>query len=211
MSSYYKKEYFDWQKNIGKFGGRANLFKFKEYISKSDKVVDYGCGGGYLLNNINCKSKVGIEVNKEAIKVARKNGIIVYTNAQKINNEWADIIISNHTLEHVNNPFNQLKILHKKLIKGGLIIFVVPCELIGVAYKKDDINQHIYSWSPGALGNLFSHAGFSVLSSKPIFHKWPPFYLTLHRIFGEKLFHIFCRLYGRINTHIVQVKVVAKK
>ncbi|UCE39033.1 MAG: methyltransferase domain-containing protein, partial [Thermoplasmata archaeon] len=70
----YGKEYFDWQKNIGSFGGLANLFKFKEFINPTDTVVDFGCGGGYLLRNLQCKEKMGIEVNPHARQEAKRNG-----------------------------------------------------------------------------------------------------------------------------------------
>ena len=37
------------------------------------KVLDFGCGGGYLLDKINCKKKFGVEINNIAIKEAEKN------------------------------------------------------------------------------------------------------------------------------------------
>ena len=54
------------KKKIGEFGGKANLFKFKKYISKKDNVLDFGCGGGFLLNNLDCNYKAGIEINPVA-------------------------------------------------------------------------------------------------------------------------------------------------
>lgn len=46
---HYNEDYFNWQKNIGLFGGWANSTKFEQYITKEDDVLDFGCGGGYLL------------------------------------------------------------------------------------------------------------------------------------------------------------------
>lgn len=43
---YYGEKYFEWQKAVGEFGGRANLFKFEKYIKENDNVLDFGCGGG---------------------------------------------------------------------------------------------------------------------------------------------------------------------
>ena len=32
--NHYNVDYFNWQKNIGAFGGMANLFKFNNHINK---------------------------------------------------------------------------------------------------------------------------------------------------------------------------------
>ena len=69
MNEHYDENYFNWQKSIGAFGGWANLMKFEKYITSETNVMDFGCGGGFLLNNINCNGKIGIEIND----VARKN------------------------------------------------------------------------------------------------------------------------------------------
>lgn len=45
MKSYYDEKYFDWQKSSGAFRARADLFKFKQFINSTDKVIDFGCGG----------------------------------------------------------------------------------------------------------------------------------------------------------------------
>jgi len=93
---------------------------------------------------------------------------------------------------------------------NGKIIFVVPCENINYAYKPGDINQHLYSWSPMGIGNLFTLAGFSVIESKPYIHKWPPNYLKIAR-FGRKIFDFTCRLYGQYERTWFQVRIVAEK
>lgn len=44
--TYYDEKYFEWQKTVGEFGGKANLFKFEKYINEDSDVLDFGCGGG---------------------------------------------------------------------------------------------------------------------------------------------------------------------
>ena len=63
ISEQYKAEYFNWQREVGKFGGKANLFKFRDHIKATDRVLDFGCGGGFLLEQLNCAQKVGIDIN----------------------------------------------------------------------------------------------------------------------------------------------------
>ena len=48
----YNKDYFNWYKNIGEFGAIMNHEKFQQHISYNDSVLDFGCGGGYLLEKI---------------------------------------------------------------------------------------------------------------------------------------------------------------
>jgi 2-polyprenyl-3-methyl-5-hydroxy-6-metoxy-1,4-benzoquinol methylase len=129
------------EKGIGEFGGIANLFKFENEISKLDTVLDFGCGGGYLLKNITCKKKIGIEINESAREEAQKNGIEVYESLNELENSNIDIIISNHALEHVTSPFETLKSLYPKLRSGGKIIFVVPHQDTNEEYDPNDSNN----------------------------------------------------------------------
>ena len=218
VSKHYDKDYFDWQSSIGEFGGWANQSKFFEYISSNSRVLDFGCGGGFLLKGLNCVKKVGIEVNESAADTAKKNGIEVYRSVAEMPDDYVDVIISNHALEHTLHPLDELVSLYRKLQLGGRIIFVVPCESIGYSYKANDINHHLYSWSPMCIGNLFTEAGFSVIESKPYIHKWPgikyiwpKMYKFIAKVGGRRLFDIACRIYGRIERSWFQVRVVAEK
>lgn len=55
----YKKDYFDWQKEIEKIGGKLNMFKFENEVKETDVLLDFGCGGGYLLDNFKNSKKIG--------------------------------------------------------------------------------------------------------------------------------------------------------
>jgi len=210
-SKHYDSKYFDWQASIGKFGGWANQTKFAGYISERDDVLDFGCGGGFLLKAINCMKRVGVEVNPSAVETAKKNGIEVYLSVEDVPDDYVNVVISNHALEHTLHPFLELRSLHKKLVKGGKIIFVVPCETISCGYKRNDENHHLYSWSPMCLGNLFTESGFSVIESSAYIHKWPPKCRTIARIGGRELFEIACRVYGQIERSWFQVRVIGEK
>ncbi len=209
-NSHYNKEYFDWQRPLGEFGGWANLTKFEEYISPDDFVLDFGCGGGFLLKNIECKKRVGVEINPEAAKIALENGAEVYSAVDAVPDNYVDKIISNNALEHTLHPLSELKKLYKKLKTGGMFIFVVPCESITYEYVPNDINHHLYSWSPMCIGNLFTEAGFEVLESKPYIHKWPVNYLEVAKS-GREAFEQACREYGQVETSWFQVRCIGRK
>jgi SAM-dependent methyltransferase len=210
-STHYDDRYFGWQAAMGEFGGWANQSKFSRYIEGNSRVLDFGCGGGYILKNLRCGRRVGVEVNPIAAETAARNGIEVFTRVADVPDEYVDVVISNSALEHALQPLEELISLHKKLVPGGKIIFVVPCESISYGYKPNDINHHLYTWSPMCLGNLFSEAGFSVVESKPYIHKWPPKYRLIARLGGRRLFDVACRIYGRIARSWFQVRLVAEK
>ena len=210
-TTYYDNKYFKWQKEYGEFGGVVNQIKFKEFINKSDNVIDFGCGGGYLLKNLNCKGKIGIEVNPVARKLCTQNGIKVFSNSSKIVNAWADVIISNHALEHVDDPLQELINLKIKLRKKGKIIFIVPCERYTNKYTENNVSQHLFTWSPQNIGNLFVKAGYTVSEANEFPHLWPPFFKSLYVIFGESIFHTICYIYSYFSKNVTQVRIIARK
>jgi SAM-dependent methyltransferase len=213
-SVYYDAEYFRWQKEIGLFGGWANSYKFIKSVHPNDVVIDFGCGGGYLLSNIDCKRKIGIEPNSSAVSTIKDFGIEHYASANDavdtLGEGVADVIVSNHALEHTLNPLKELINLHKMLKAGGRIHFFVPCDSIKYSYDSKDINYHLFSWSPQNLGNLFAEAGFTIINSRSYFHKWPPYYMKVAKL-GWPIFNFSCKLYSHIERSWFQVELIAEK
>ena len=110
-NSHYKTKYFNWQKKIGMVGGKINADKFARYINPNDVVLDFGCGGGYLLGNLSCKKKIGVEINPVARKEARKNkNLEIHSSIKLLKNGMVDKVISNHALEHTKRPIDELEI-----------------------------------------------------------------------------------------------------
>ncbi len=208
---HYDEKYYSWQRNIGEFGGWANLTKFAPFINPNDIVLDFGCGGGFLLKNIKCRKRIGIDVNPSAFDNARENGVELYRNTNEVPDDYVDTIISNNALEHTQNPLLELKSLYGKLKNSGKIILVVPCESISYVYRLNDINYHLYSWSPMSFGNLITEAGYELIESKAYIHKWPPKHQMLAKIGGRALFELACRIYGRIERSWFQVRAIARK
>lgn len=208
--SHYNDKYFAWQKKGGKFGGEENTRWFKEFIKEEHNIIEFGCGGGYLIKNIQCNNKIGIEINPYARNEAESIGIKTVDSADKIENDWADVIFSNHALEHTLEPINELKLLARKLKKDGLMIFMLPQEY-GKKFTRNDINQHLYTWTPQCAYNMFNAAGLEVIKIDTFKYLWPPKAEFLRKLCGRKIFDLLCYLYCVLFADWHQIRVIAKK
>ena len=133
------------------------------------------------------------------------------TTLAELEDESYDVAISNSALEHVDFPLESLQQIFKKLKPGGLAVFVVPCESRAYAWASNDINFHLYSWSPMCIGNLFTRAGFEVIESKPLMHLWLPKARIAQKILGWTLFNAGSRLRALIDTRLSPIRCVARK
>jgi 2-polyprenyl-3-methyl-5-hydroxy-6-metoxy-1,4-benzoquinol methylase len=161
-ANYYDDSYFQWQGALGTFTGEMEAEKFLHYIRDDHMVMDFGCGGGFLLNAIKCQRKLGVEVNPAARRSASKLGIDTIASITDAPDATFDVVISNHALEHVPSPIDITKSVLAKLKPGGIAVFVVPCERYDTAYAPQNVDRHLYTWSPMNLGNLFQASGFNV-------------------------------------------------
>lgn len=213
MTKHYSKDYYEWQKKSGELGALIDLWKFEKYIKSTDAVLDFGCGGGYILEGLKCRKKVGIEVNEFAQKVAKERGIQIYSAITKLpKNAKFDAIISHHALEHVSDPAQILKILKTHLKKNGLAVHVVPINdwRNDKKYNPEDINKHLYTWTPLLLGNLFVNAGYRVKNIRILTHAWLPLSKYYYPYTPKFLYHIGCTFWSFItrNRQILIVSTI---
>jgi SAM-dependent methyltransferase len=213
IAAHYDEDYFvNFQKEIGEFGGKANLFLFEKHVQRSDTVVDFGCGGGFLLKNLNCREKIGIDLNEVAREYCQKaHGIKCYESLDYLEDGSIDLVISSHCLEHTTNPFEIVSLLFRKLKNKGRIVIVIPLDAYKNKWVPNDINNHLYSFSPMNLGNILQDVGFKDISTMPVLHKWPPGFEKINKFFGFKIFHFLSWIYGSINKRVVQVKGIGTK
>src|SRR5262249_53587615 len=150
-----------------------------------------------------CKEKIGIELNPVAREYCIKtNNIPCYESLDSVPDESIDVIVSNHCLEHTTTPFDHITALYKKLKKGGKIVLVVPLDDHTYKWKPNDINNHLYSFSPMNMGNLLQAAGFKQIVSVSLMHKWVPHYQKIYKTFGYKTFHRLSWIYGTYRNKL---------
>lgn len=169
------QRYFTWQQPAGMKGAVYNRKFFAPLILEDNDVLEFGCGGGYLLAALRCREKVGIEINPFARAEAAKNGIQTFSSLAGLPEEAFDRIISSHCLEHVANPFESLCVMRRLLRKDGRLILLLPIDdWRSEPWSGPDVNAHLYTWTPRLLGNLLMASGFNPVSIKVVNYTWPP-------------------------------------
>lgn len=209
---HYDENYYKWQKKAGISEAEIDIWKYDIYVKDYYTVLDYGCGGGFMLDKLKCKNKYGIEINEFAIQECKNKGIKVYKKIDLIPKDIKfDLILLNHALEHVDYPLKEIIDLRKYLKpQSGKIIFYTPFDSIkiGKKYTQNDVNKHLHTWSPLLLGNLFTRGGYRVLSVDTITHAWIPKSKVIHKYLPKPIFNFLCKTWSHIIS-LKQIRIIA--
>lgn len=71
-----------------------------------------------------------------------------------------DLVIYNHVLEHIKNPYNEIEEAFKKCRK---IFVAVPSVNAKNKYWLDGVDDHLHVFTPNTLKRLLVNCGFSVV------------------------------------------------
>jgi SAM-dependent methyltransferase len=177
------ERYFGYQERMGRAGASLNRWKFLEHVDSGRVVLDFGCGGGWLLAGLPAARRLGVEPNAAAAAIAREQGIEVYPAAAAVPDAVAEVVISNHALEHAASPFAELRELHRALRPGGRLVLWIPLDDWRVQRRPAaNPDHHLYAWTPLLLANLLEAAGFGVDECRVVAHAWPPRFERLMRL-----------------------------
>jgi len=150
------------------------------------KFLDIGCAGGQMLNAIRERGyeTYGVELSSEAAQSARdKFGLNVITGdilSAKYENNFFDVVFMGDVLEHVPNPVEVMKEIHRITKPKALVVILCPTQtntlfsrfgfsvytLLG---KNATVNlppYHLLEFRPVSMKNFMRQAGFSVIDAQ---------------------------------------------
>ena len=129
------------------------------------KILEIGCGKGYLLKRLQDKSFscLGIEPGKGYSNFWKNYDVNVINDFFPTSEDETnyDLIYGYMLLEHINNPIDFLKEIKSSLNDNGMAIFAVPdcSEEISNSDPAILIHEHISYFDNNSLGNLFKTVG----------------------------------------------------
>lgn len=132
------------------------ISKKKETAIEKLSILDYGCGEGRILKEINKTeyNLTGVEINQDYITALTNDGFTIYT-PEKIFNGYLlfDIIIISHVIEHMdpNELYKIIPEICNLLKENGVIIIISP--ILGERFYYDF--THIKPYYPQSIRHIF--------------------------------------------------------
>lgn len=106
---------------------RWEFTKAREFIGPKARVLDVGCGDGYFLSLLPQPTKLGLELNPEAVVKARQRGVDVRQGGlESMPDASADALSLFQVLEHLPAPRQLLAEAVRVLAPGGVLLVAVP-------------------------------------------------------------------------------------
>lgn len=173
--SYVRKPRWSFFGSLRSFLIRHKLFAFVPAMptKEAGRILDIGCGRGdtlALLKSVGW-NVYGLDIDAAAISIARKRGLTNVSlgtcqDLTKYPDNFFDIIRLYHVIEHLDEPGMSLRLIYKKLKKGGEVIIGTPnanslvARLLGRYWYNLDCPRHVYVFSPGNLMTIAERNGF---------------------------------------------------
>lgn len=204
-AEYFARQQADAEKKNGR-----TVEWFRPFVDEMDVVVDYGCGTGWLLKLLPSATKIGFEPNPLAREYADQLGIRTVGSSEEIESSSADVVVSNHAIEHSRSPFTELLEIRRILKPSGRLVLGLPIDDWRRQRKPDpeDPNHHLFTWTPQLLSNLLDDAGFDVETLRMFAYHRPPRYWLYGKV-PLPVYDLMSNLYGRIrrSRQIIAVAV----
>lgn len=152
------------------FMKRFNLIN--KYVKKG-RVLDIGCSIGTMLQIFeeNGWQVWGVEPSKSAQSATAKGYRVIrnYFEKADLPRHYFDLIILNHTLEHMDNPTGVLQKVNILLKKKGIVFVDVPnagglsARVLGKYWPFLSPEEHKHQFTRKNLEKVFKETGFKIL------------------------------------------------
>jgi len=191
------------------------------------KLLDVGCGNGYLMNIAKKKAKFvyGCDISRTAVKEAKRKGMVVVCadlNSGKLPyaDEGLDDVTCIEVIEHVLDPMKLLRDIYRVLKPNGQLVLTTPnirCfkNLVRLLFEGTfpHTTKDNFVWGGGHL-HYFTRKDIQLLLQKAGF-KSIKFYIAANQFKRSKKRQIVHKLtgdliFGELFCNGITVKAIKK-
>jgi SAM-dependent methyltransferase len=138
-------------------------------INRSSRILDLGCGAGQTLitlSHFGFRNLIGADPFLDSDRQLPGNIKLFKSEIAELGGEF-DLILANHSLEHVTDPVGTIKEIYRLLKPGSYAVVRMP--VIGEAWRRYGTNwvqldapRHLFIFSRPTFERLASEAGFVI-------------------------------------------------
>jgi SAM-dependent methyltransferase len=145
---------------------------FRDKITYSSKILDVGCGAGALLLSLQgCgfKNVKGIDPFIPS-PINYDNGVSIEKKSLSDIEDTYDFVMLHHSFEHMPNPIESLKEIHRILNTSSYALIRVPVssyayQEYGINWVQLDAPRHFYLHTAESMQVLAKATGFKIVST----------------------------------------------
>jgi SAM-dependent methyltransferase len=214
LKEIYSEEFFEIQSDDEDSRKREEMYRIEirdlESIIDRGSILDVGTGGGFFLKALsNNWDKYGCEISERAASFGReKFGLNIETGALRdigYEDNFFDVVNFRGVIEHVPDPYADLKEAYRILKDGGIVSINTPnidglCgRLYRGRFRLVDPITHIYYFSTKTISRMLEKAGFEIVKAS-FFYMGTPYENFLRDVAKIILDMIILTFYRRYRT-----------
>jgi SAM-dependent methyltransferase len=158
---------------------------------KGGRILDVGCATGTFLlgmKELPGWEVAGVEISPHAANIARKHQLEVFTGTLEeahLPSSSFDAVTLWDVLEHLHDPMEGLREIHRILKPGGILVLRVPngsswdAKWFGPTWAGWDAPRHLYVFTIDTLKKMMEAAGFQISQMSCEIGSYPTFVLSV--------------------------------
>ena len=190
---------------------RNKLKMIKPFLSKNDKVLDFGSGSGSFLYKLNFKyESFGVEPNDFARSTSLAKGLRVVS-AMKEYKVKFNMIFLWHSLEHVYDINKIINEFSQKINSKGILVIALPNirSFDAKKYKSFwagyDVPRHLWHFTEEGIIDFLERKKFKFIKKRPLF--WDAIYISyLSEKYRKSKFSLIKGVFWGIISNLTAIK-----
>ena len=113
-----------------------------------DRILEVGCGEGFLLNSLIAKKKFAVDISKEALQKTKNltNAECAVAMAEKLpfQENWFNLVVSVGVMEHFLDDYAATSEISRVLKPGGYYLVLIHAKLTFLQKIMQKLNEYIF-------------------------------------------------------------------